>query len=183
MNDLKMKDLSLLQMLRYFFAGTVLLIFVYVSYQEPRNFVTSQQDHAALVAALFAVSLTVGSILYTLHRAVPYPLLYWIFAKINKRDGSMLDMDIKRWRHLSQPGSLQSRIGEWAAQVHFLYCLSWAGFAGLSTGQLTGWTETETSRFLLPLSFVFLGAALLHHFRYQRWEKQIFAEDNGAATA
>ena len=172
-----MPNLNLNDLLRYGFAGAVFLILMAVGFERPQALLEKDFTNAVVVAALSGVALTVGCILYALHRAVPYPALYLLFSKLNHRLGSSIDLDVTRWKNGAKAGSLQLNMGDWGSQVHFLYCIAWAGFSSLLLGHLADWKRTNLWISIVGLSLAFLVSALWHHFRYQKWEKRVFEED------
>lgn len=176
-----MQTLNLNDLLRYGFAGGAFLILTMAGFCSPRDVLRNGEATAFLAATILGVGLTVGSILYALHRAVPFPLLYKAFAKLAGRGESTLELDIQRWRHLAAEGSLQSHMSDWGAQVHFLYCISWAGFSSLLLGSLASWNKSELWCAVLSLAIIFLISALVHHYRYQVWERRVFEVDAASA--
>lgn len=172
-----MQNLNLNDLLRYGFAGAVFLMLTVAAFENPQILLTKDYANSIVAAALLGVGFTVGCILYALHRAVSYPVLYFIFAKLTRRTNSTLELDITRWKNSSKVGALQPRMADWGAQVHFLYCVAWAGFASLLLGQLKDWKTTKLWLFVLLASVLFLASALWHHYRYQKWERRIFEED------
>jgi hypothetical protein len=172
-----MPNLNLNDLLRYGFAGSVFLILAITAYCEPQIILSKDYTNGVVAAALLAIGLTIGCILYALHRAVPYPFFYWLFAKATGRIDSTLELDIVRWRNSSKSGALQPRMGDWGAQVHFLYCVSWAGLSALLLGQFANWSKSGLWCTVLLLTIAFFLSALWHHYRYQKWEKRVFLED------
>ena len=124
-----------------------------------------------------AAGLTVGCVIYTLHRAIPYPVLYQLFKWLNHRTESTLELDLQRWRHAANKNAMQHRLGDWAAQVHFLYCIAWATGTSLLIGNALNWKPTPTYAACWWLFAAFAAGGLVHHFRYQRWERRVFQED------
>ena len=171
------KDLNLNDLLRYGFAGAVFILVSALAYQEPASLLLSKDISGALAAASSAAALTIGCVIYALHRAVPYPLLYWLFRVLNGRLESSIELDLRRWRNSGKAGALQPRLADWAAQVHFLYCVAWASLLALLLGSASVWTPTSIVKLAWWAFFAMLTAAAIHHFRYQRWEKRVFEED------
>jgi len=174
------EKLNLNELLRYGFAGTVFLILIIAAYDEPRFVMSGEYGNGILATALLTIGLTAGSVIYTLHRAIPYPVLYWVFAKLSGRKENTMELDIKRWRNVSKSGSLQPRLGEWAAQLHFLYCIGWSGLVAIVLGKGACWSRSDLWCAVLSASLCFLFAGMWHHYRYQKWEKRVFIEDGGA---
>ena len=170
--------LNLNQLLRYGLAGAVFLILVVAAYQEPQETIFNEPSKGIMATGFFAVSLTAGSVLYSLHRAFPYHLLYWLFARLSRRKGPLIDLDIKRWQNKSKSGALQPHMDEWGAQIHFLYCVSWAGFAAIALGMSASWRPTSGRMPVFWATLCLFLAAMYSHYRYQKWEKRIFIEDD-----
>jgi hypothetical protein len=175
MKELK---LNLNELLRYGFAGGFFIIMTLASFKEPRCLILNKEISPSLFIAITTIKLIIGSILYTVHRAIPLWLLYLLFAFITTRGYNIREIDITRWKNLQKQRSLQSEMSEWSAQVHFLYCLWWAGFSVYIIGSFAGWSKTELACPLFWTSIVILIAALIHHIRYQIWEKRVFVLDS-----
>jgi len=140
MEFLKTKEVTLDELLRYVFAGGIALLTLYVSH--PSAFESRRSGSALFdTSVLAAVALIVGSLIYSLHRALLYPLVYrvlvWILyaRKQNASKGHSLKcypyklelkLDIERWRRSQNEKSLQKNLNSWATQVHFLFCSTWA---------------------------------------------------------
>ncbi len=178
-----MQNLNLNDLLRYGLAGAIFLVFLVAAFDEPQAILKSSDSNGVVAAGLIGIAFTIGSLVYATHRAVPYPAFYWLFAKLNKRPESTMQMDIKRWRNLSKKDSLQQRMGDWAAQVHFLYCIAWAGSTALLLGRYACWAHTNLWNSVASVTGLMFVCALLHHCRYQRWEKQIFVEDESSKAS
>ena len=94
-----MQNFNLNDLLRYGFAGAVFLILMAVGFERRQVLLEKDFTNAFVVAALSGVALTVGCVLYALHRAVPYPVLYLLFSKLNRRVGSSIELDVTRWKN------------------------------------------------------------------------------------
>jgi hypothetical protein len=175
-----MKDLNLDQLLRYGFAGVMFLFALAAAFEQPWALLTAQDFSAAFAVAASAVTLTIGCVIYALHRAVLYLPFYRIFRAAAGRHESPVQLDIQRWRHLAADGTLQSRLGEWAAQLHFLYCVAWATIAALLLGHAAAWRTSVLYGSMWFISVGALGAAAFHHYRYQCWEREVFRADADA---
>jgi hypothetical protein len=184
MNDL-IKELKLGDLLRYGFAGAVFLFFVLALYEKPRDYLLDVLIRVPLdvfaATVLLGASLTIGSVIYALHRAIPYPFLYWLFTTRLAERGSILDLDIQRWRNSSKPLALQPKLKEWGDQIHFLYCVAWAGFSALLVGPVMHWHFPSIwygAPVVAILSLLAFLAGMFHHCRYQEWERRVFGEDD-----
>ena len=172
-----MQNLNLNDLLRYGFAGAVFILLAVFAFEEPRTLVVNKDVTGTLVALSTAAALTIGCVIYAVHRAIPYPLLYQLFKLLTGRTESTLELDVQRWKNGSKDKALQPRLADWAAQIHFLYCITWSSSASLLTGGALGWKKNPSYGAVWWLVAAFASAALLHHYRYQRWERRIFTED------
>jgi hypothetical protein len=113
-----------------------------------------------------------------LHRALIYPLLYYvavtlIWGRKGKR-ARIVDIDLDRFARRSDEKSIQKQLGEWGAQVHFLYCITWAVIFGLLAGPVLGDAEGPHARKLFILFACVAGvAAIVHHLRYMFHDREI----------
>jgi hypothetical protein len=184
-----MKELDLNQLLRYGFAGVIFIFVLALEYKEPRCLLLDKDMSGTLAIVLSATALTVGCVIYTLHRAILFLLFLYLLPRLFDR-GSVIKLDIDRWKHSikktnTQGGEvLQPKMDEWAAQVHFLYCIGWAILLAWGLGGKFGCTPIDPPipkigylSFTIWSIIVFLVAAIVHHARYQYYEKQVFVED------
>ncbi len=173
-----MQNLNLNDLLRSGFAGAIFILVAIAAFDDPGQLFVKNKDVSGALGALATVAgLTIGAVIYAVHRALPYPLFYWLFKVLNHRKQSTLDLDVLRWKHSMKKNPLQPRLGDWAAQVHFLYCLTWASVAALILGSAFEWKQLPTHSAAQWLCSMFALCALIHHFRYQRWEHRVFQED------
>ena len=186
----KLPDLNLNDLLRSGFAGAFFILVTATAFNDPGQLLKDNKDVAgALVALGVPVSLIIGSVIYVLHRAIPFPLLYWLFSgcvycKDNKdrtKDNKGIrHLDITRWKNNRKENSLQRRLVEWASQIHFLYCLSWSSISALCLGYIFMWEQSSTYfRAWIPIAF-FFPSAIVHHYRYLLWEYRVFQEDSSS---
>lgn len=89
--------------------------------------------------------------------------------KVTKRE---LDQNIKRWQWSDNQNSKYNSLGEWAAQINFLYCLVWSLITGIIIGWYFGIPISNQHIYLLG-SILSLIAAIIHHLRYIVFEKEI----------
>jgi hypothetical protein len=179
-----MKDLDLLQLLRYGFAGGIFLAALLLVHWSPEQVDPDRYFSAPLVAAAAFMSLAAGSTIYSLHRAVPYPILNWIVLKATHGATSAMELDIRRWTYLEdKKQTLLPRLVDWAAQVHFLYCASWALVLAVWTGRLIGLTpHKDAGRVVWVTSGFLLLAAMAHHVRCILWERRVLQVDAKARS-
>lgn len=162
-------------LLRQTLPGVAFLTFLPMAYDEPALTVPRLIAEWPVLIATLLLATTIGSLLYAFHRAIPYQIIYWLYARWI-RHRSPLDLDLDRWKRLAGQGDLENFLKEWASQVHFLYCTAWAAFAALILGELTSWHPTRNRLALLIIATALLLAAAIHHGRYQRWEARVFEE-------
>lgn len=173
-----MPNLTLNELLRYGFAGAMFFLVGAVAFEEPWKWFSSNEDIAGAIATLaVAAGLTVGATVYAIHRAVIYPVLYGTFARLTKRGKTTLELDILRWQHAAKKDALQPRMADWAAQVHFLYCLAWSSVAALGLGGQWQWMKQPVYSGLVWLCAALALCAMVHHFRHLLWEKRVFELD------
>lgn len=178
-----MEKLKLNDLLRSGFAGAVFLLVTVAAFYDPGQLSDKCKDMIGAIAALaVAVGLTIGAVIYAVHRALPYPLLYLFFKTINCRQESTLDLDILRWKNSMITNSLQPNLRDWADQVHFLYCVTWASAAALILGNAFEWKQRPAHCATEWLLVICAVSALVHHFRYQRWERRVFQKDADLAA-
>ena len=181
--ELKLPNLNLNDLLRSGFAGAFFILVAVTAFNDPGQLLKNNKDVAgALVALGVPVSLTIGTVIYAFHRAIPFVLLYGLLSAIvyeNKVE--ILHLDIARWkRSMKKEDSLQDRFTDWASQIHFLYCLSWASFSALYLGNLFLWKQASTYCVARQLSLFFMGSAVIHHYRYLCWEYWVFQGDSSS---
>jgi hypothetical protein len=178
-----MKEFNLYELLRYCFAGIFFLIILFLSFKAPeiqdqKSMILGLYDgnQAVLAAAILLLSLSIGGLIYSLHRAVPFAIIDWLFFRY-KRKKKRADQCLIRWKNLNSKKALQHRMIEWASQIHFLYCVSWAGFFAFLVG-IFG--RLQTTRFTYPLlivSIFILLITLFYHCKYHEYENRVFKED------
>ena len=182
----KIAPLDLNQLMRYGFAGGNFVLLFCVSFPDA---VSNRLKYIGAIggasgvlttAALLAATLLIGSVVYVVHRALPFQLATKILAILTRDGTNVVDLDIDRWKNTKEKKSLQRDMKEWAAQVHFLYCLTWSTALVL----LVGWWGSLTSSRWQPICWwlfhLYLFSAIVHHCRYHVWERRVFDEDNGA---
>jgi hypothetical protein len=179
-----MENFRLGEYLRYALAGAIFLASMFLSYCESLRILERIPKDFAGASTTVGAALTVGALIYTLHRAIPYPILYCLLVKVlssetrgKKSNPScwcgIMQRDFERWRRLNNPHSLQKRMVEWADQVHFLYCATWAQLLAQLAGSLPKWTPSTyhlPAWYLIVLSAV---AAVVHHVRFLKYDFRI----------
>lgn len=192
MDKLKINDL-----LRYGFSGGIALFTLVVLYPNALSFFRGKDDYVE-TAFIGAFALIVGSLIYSLHRAVIYPLLYRLLIIALSLRGKYefkcemlvpwrptkldLTLDTKRWIRRKDKKSLQSELSEWGSQIHFLYTTSWAIILASFIGSLLP-IPTKAPKFdqgtYLIISwvnwFIFISATITH-WRHLIYENHLFYE-------
>lgn len=186
-----MGNLTFQQIFRHVLPGGITLLVLLGVYDVSGSESDGQLDATSLggAALLSAVALVVGGLIYTLHRAIAYPLIYRVLLLVGplrydpkrKRAWNILwpsdeevERDILRWKKRKIEGSPVSMLSEWATQGHYLYCSAWAILIGHLVGSLLGWATRSS---LCCLSFwlvgVFFAAGVYHHTRYLYFESRV----------
>jgi len=162
-----MKDLSLNDLLRYGLAGGNFLVFFYWQFQ-PSFTINGEFTRSA---AILGVSLLVGSVLYVVHRALPFPLLFLpISLRIAGFNEGVSVWDQKRSTTLEVDGVLKATSSEWGAQVHFLYVLFWSTVLVPFAGYIFTSLETTVRIWqVLLIAFVYLIAGIIHNVRLAKF--------------
>lgn len=145
--------LGLSQLLRFVLAGGVYLISLYVITKLDKSHGDSVLGISDPDTVFFSAAVLIsGSIIYTLHRSLAYPLMYRLIVRCllwrgvyrleqyrgdrgfsQNSDGwgfawfhaEFLNSK-RRWSAKNQTGSLLLRLEPWADETHFLYCSAWA---------------------------------------------------------
>jgi len=188
--EMKMGNLTLEQILRYALPGGVVLIVLIGVYPESIGNCPIALLSVGGFAVAMGVSLLIGCLVYSLHRATFLLILNRVFQLINrfrldpnlKKDWFVVrpsDEEIKlatlAWR-LREGGELCSRsLSEWAAQIHYLLCSAWAILVGHWIAWMLGFTKMPHAYHLSWWVFgILVLAGLYHSFRYQYFETQVF---------
>lgn len=191
-----MEKLKLNELLRYAFSGGVALLTLVFIYPSAFCFFKSN-DKVVDITLLSVLALIVGSLIYSLHRAVIYPIFYRIILiilctplfKKYKFEGKMLipwiptrlelRLDIERWQRRRKEKSLQAELTEWGSQIHFLYTTSWAIFVAIIIGK---YLPEETVMNINNIAYqIILGAnclillpsTIITHFRSQLYTEEV----------
>jgi len=143
----------------------------------------SQAKGIGEATLVIGLVLLVGSLIYTLHRAITYPLvlfrLAWLVLalfRVYTFEWAMaipfrqprIEQEMDKWRlELRRAGdALHAVIAEWGAQVHFLYCSGLAILLALFLGRFLANAENALARrVLLVCSLVILLGGFFHHIR------------------
>lgn len=169
-----MKDLKLSadQIFRYFLSG-VIAIFTWKLRCPEFQWANQTTWTVEGLAVGTVLALAIGSLLYSVHRAVIVPLLHRVFlylfvsrkkTKLFKLvPKSELDFYEKYW---NDPPHYSIRpLREWAGYLHFLYCSSWAIYSVLLLAKFLKVNAPAQSALLPVLATVFFVSAVLSNCR------------------
>lgn len=172
-----MKELGLQDLLRYGLSGGIGLVVLLLTYPESVCSMShlaaslGKPENTLEVTLILGLVLVIGTVIYSIHRAVIYPFFFWcLLGLFTKRPRcplrpSKFERDLDRWR--SGLCDLQRRNwGEWGAQTHSLYCAAWAIASALILG-LFFWNPPNRCAFYLFLLLfgVTLVAAVVTNYR------------------
>jgi len=186
-------QLKLEELLRYGVAGAVgLLAFVlcFSGWVDLAKTVPAVTQASVLVGVAFAL----GTLLYAIHRAFLYPLIYRLVLGVlvafqvynfDKRLlvpflPSLLEVrvDLLRWKRAKDEDYAQPRLAEWGAQVHFLYCSSWAVLLALELGkQIPKLTLTCSEPEFWWGAWVVIAAAFISNCRLAYYDSLLARRD------
>lgn len=176
------------QLLRYALSGC-LAVFSFF-YASPKALATVEafagpKDSTLVIAGTIAI----GILIYTLHRAVLYPLLYRAMIFIVHKGRYQLSMatmfsprpldaelhlDIDRWRSRKSMKSVRDNLTEWGSQVHLLYCCTWSSLIGKTSAHF--FATASHSYWDIQMIFItpsFFVISVLHHVRYLMFERSV----------
>lgn len=187
-----MQQFKLEELLRYGFAGAVGLTTLLLAFSGLSAYaanVPAVTQTSVLVAAAFSL----GTLVYAVHRAFLYPLIYRIVLvllaicgvyRFDKRFFLLLSpvplevqLDFLRWKRTKEDDYAQPRLGEWGAQVHFLYCSSWAVILVLYLGGCIPLTPTSSNHVLWRGSELILAAAFVSNCRLAYYDSCLARRD------
>lgn len=203
-----MTSLSLNELFRTGFSGGAFILAFWVTRREGIPELSTISVGA--VTLLLAVALFTGSLIYGIHRAILYPLLYRNIirrreatlesglANGDTRSVPLSEMgpvewkwDEARWNDRAPDGDGRTRpLVRWADQVHALYTVSWGLIGGLLLDWLwpggTSWCPTCLPDYVafvvLAIALGLLSVAYTSHQRYIDAEYRLlgFQETDGA---
>jgi hypothetical protein len=172
-----MNNLKIDEILRYALAGGIAMLAVWLGYREPALWLNEKREGALISLAFAALPILIGALSYVLHRALIYHSIYRVLAKLCGRLGSTLELDMARWENQAKDNSMQLRMEEWAAQIHFLYAAAWAVAMANVVAHVGQWTRSPWHWLELLFLPLLLIAAVVHHWRYLIWEAEVYRHD------
>jgi hypothetical protein len=168
-----LKELGFQELLRYALSGGIGVASLLLTYPKIACSV-GRVEGAREVTLILGTILLLGTLIYNLHRALLFPVLFRVIGlivPIGKFKWTLLilyrpseaEIELDRWRWNLKA---RSHWDEWGAQVHFLYCAAWAILATLTVGNcVAGPPNCRAWRIFLDLFFFTFGAGIVHHFR------------------
>jgi hypothetical protein len=180
-----MDKFSLDELLRYFLAGGLSFATMLLAYEFNQGPELAESSIAITSVAVVLL----GSLIYVLHRAIIYPLLYrylgWPFRRQWPRcwawlpylcDQNDVEIDKERWSRRNHPQSVRGNLAEWGSQVHYLYCATWAVTIGLVAGeQFATAVRSKAQIAFWWLAGILLAAAIIHHLRFLYFDSRVSA--------
>jgi hypothetical protein len=187
MEKLKTNDL-----LRYAFSGgiTLFTLFILCNCSLSIKMMGNEYLNATFLGVLAFI---IGSLIYSLHRAILYPILYRIVLIIfclTKRyqwDTDMLipwrpaklelDLDINRWKRRKENNSIQNDFYDWGSQIHFLFTTFWGMLTALIISKnFPKCTESPACHIIVAIAILILFAGLVTLWRYHIYEDETFKD-------
>jgi hypothetical protein len=180
-----MQQLRLDELLRYCLSGGIGLVVFAASFRGVLDKLANLTGNRPELittqgAAVLGVSLLTGALVYSLHRALIYPLVYraWTLIlcwRIYRFHSSYLlplfasplevSLDLLRWKRRKDSHYFAAGQSEWGAQVHFLYCSTWAIVAALVVGRALGFEPSVFQRGFFWIALLSLTAAFASNGR------------------
>jgi hypothetical protein len=184
------KELNLGEWSRYGFSGGLFLIVFLLAHPTWSCYLWSSTGGAAILAgtALLFSTLVFGSLIYAIHRAVLYRLLFalallclcrrkvyeyesairvyeWQCDIVKPLVPSKIELAIDDWR-ASLRGTTDKDpifrfVDGWATQVHLLYCSAWAVLFGMFLGRSPSWALPNCERIARNGLFFGIAAVLV----------------------
>ena len=171
-----MDKLNINELLRYGFSGAVLFFGSLLSFKQAVLLIKVLPSNFFGISVVFGIVLVIGSIIYGIHRAILYTVLYKICCIFvyGKKQADTVNLDVQRWERYNNPKSLQNNLREWASQIHFLYCSTWAIVLAQLIGHCNKWNKTNLYQPIWFVGIVLGVSALIHHLRYLKYEYRLF---------
>jgi len=176
-----MKELGLQELLRYALSGGVGIASLLLMY--PNAWQIGHLEDAGEVTLILGAVLVLGTSVYNIHRALLFPPFFRAIGLITISTDSRrrrfiefcqcwwwwrpskdeIAVDCWRWKcHKTE----RSRLDEWAAQTHFLYCAAWAILAAFLFGYGLAWPPNCRVRHILEFVFcASLASGMVDHYR------------------
>lgn len=177
-----MQPLRIEDLLRYTFSGGLFVLTLILVHPIWWNKIPTIQG-VGDATVMIGLVLLAGSLIYTLHRALTYPFLFFpatlCFACIFRAfpfeaaicipfQTSTLELDFDRWRYRlrREQDPLNVVLADWGAQVHFLYCSGLAIVSALLLGWVMPVPENVLAlRVFSSVAIIALLAGFVHNLR------------------
>ncbi len=141
--------------------------------------------------ALFALALLLGTILYTVHRALPYPAVLRLLAVVLDKESRtwgafnlFVEVPFERrlhrrqWQRRGTEHFAAEPLSEWGAQVHFLYCAGWAILGAWWTAVRLSWKVGHCGWCLAAVAATPFALALFANVRFLCLERGLPEGEN-----
>ncbi|RMD62658.1 hypothetical protein D6833_06595 [Candidatus Parcubacteria bacterium] len=192
-----MQTMTFQQIVRYGLPGGIAIMVLFSVYQpSAAQFDLNAVGGAAVVSG---IAIVVGALIYTLHRATAYPVIYRLLllvpslrldkgSKVSRNvfwpSEQEVARDFSRWNAKREKASPVHYMDEWAAQVHYLYCSAWAVLVGHLIGSQLDWRIRPTPCTLSLLVFLLcLAAGFYHHVRYLYFERKLLKKHEQGSSS
>lgn len=127
---------------------------------------------------LVGLVMLIGSLIYTIHRAIVYPLLYrLVIFHVYGKEIDPHELEISHWKRTDDP--LQIRMKEWGSQTHFMYCSCWGIVIPISIGIYANWVKSIYFMPCILLFIISLISAYVLDYRYTIREAKLFGHEDG----
>jgi uncharacterized protein involved in cysteine biosynthesis len=184
-----MEKLRLNEYLRYGLSGAVALLTLVLTYPQTASWLSidSKLAQAFIVVGLI---LLIGILIYSVHRAILYPIIYRIMlTKIHgfewkslsllpwKFSSDEIELDVKRSnKRCEEKNPYKTGFDEWFSRIHFLYCSAWAILISLILGYVikpcAALSKTALLIFVLVCLLAFISA-LFDDIHAMKVEKEV----------
>lgn len=182
----KLKDLGFDEYLRNVFSGGITLFAWIVLSPDKVGFLVIK-GALSQGFVLFGLSLLIGVLIYSIHRAIIYPrlvqrfflmLVYWEYRRKGFKV-CVTKFAILSWERLKDEKDSLHHIRKWASKFHFLWCTSWGVVGTLAWLSYShpdiGWTQFAPFRGFCVLAFVTFGSACVDTFRAMKHEQNLLS--------
>lgn len=171
-----MPNFTLEQLLRYGFSGAIGILIFLAAFEEPAIYILTN-DNQSLSFGIVLGAFAIGALSYSIYRALLYQFIYLLSARAAGRKESLESLDLARWTHRDLPGNLQSRMAEWASQVHFLFSSTLTSIALLLFGVAADFNHSGLFGLSWIAVWVLIWAATVSSIRFQEREVEVFRRD------
>jgi len=174
--------------LKYTFAGGIgVLIYIYLN---PELIERNSSIKDSLVIIL--ISLLFGSFIYSVHRAILYPIclkINYIILRLSKKvkpknnwknfifsQDYVKTQDFRRWKERQNSKSFSNNLVDWHSQIHFLYCSVWAITFSIILSSKIAPDHLNLKNWFIPTAILLL-IAFRNHYRSMLYDIDIEEND------